>query len=479
MMELSHKDKLPNYGEIIGRILAEVNGPLPIEQLVAQILDLRPSQARNPRQAALAKIREEQGRQLVYWDEAHVLPLHLAYQGARYRIRLDKEMVDRAALPLAQWFDSYRAPRLGWDAVRWMDSHGHPIPAQFQEVKKLSPFFKNEEYTEAVVVLREWFRSQQVYHKDHLLVTVIDWERGVFLLERERYGNQQPELLAQRNRMVADQLFDMLEKARYEDLSFFEAISTVYARLPDKSGYPPDHWAVIVSEDPRMTTDGFNIHYSDSGFSMLERMVIEMTGESTVPPGQPYSRDEGQQVYRLHAELARRPSIWREVEVQGKQSLADLDGTLRAAFQHDFSDHLSGFWQRVAREGGYRKRYREIELGKVEPFGGGEGAGKAIAGLKLHTGDQIKYVYDFGDWVEHKLVLEAIGAPEKGAKYPREVARNKPSYKECRDCRARGKSTVATWVCIDCSENEGQEVELCEDCLSERHEEHYSEEIVY
>jgi hypothetical protein len=407
------------------------------------------------------------------------LPLRLAYEGVRYRIRLDKDMVDHAAVPLAQWFESYRAPRLGWEQVRWMDAQGHPIPAQVQEINRPSPYFRNEENTQAVVVLRDWFRNQRLYFKDHILVTVIDWKRGVFLLERERYGDQQPELLAGRNRLFADLLFEMLETSPYEELSVHQAIPTAYARLPDKRGYPPDHWGMIVTADPRMTTDGYNIHYADSGFSMLERMVMEMNGESTVPPGQPFTREEGQQVYRLRAELAHRSSIWREVEVLGKQSLADLDRALRMAFNHDFSDHLSGFWQRIAREGGYRKRYREVELGNVEPFGGGEGSGKAIAALKLHVGDQLKYVYDFGDWIEHKLVLEAIGAAEKGAKYPREVARNKPHYRECRDCREKGKSTIATWLCIECSENEGQEVDLCEDCLSERHEEHYSEEIVY
>ena len=395
------------------------------------------------------------------------------------RIRLDKDMVDRAALPLAQWFESYRASHLGWEQVRWMDALGHPIQAQVQEIRRASPYFENEEYTEAVVVLRDWFRNQRVYFKDHILVTVIDWERGVFLLERDRYGAQQPDLLAQRNRLFADILFDLLEAARNEQIFIHEALPTAYARLPDKSGYPPDHWGVIVEADPRMTTDGWRIHYPDSGFSMLERAFMDMTGESAVAPKQSFTKEEGQRVYRLRAELAYRPSIWREVEIMGKQSLADLDDVLRASFNHDLSDHLSGFWQKIAREGKSRKRYREVEVGTVDPFGEGEGAEKAVAALKLQRGDQLKYVYDFGDWVEHRLVLQAIGAAEKGAKYPREVARNQPQYRECRDCREEGKSTVALWLCIECSNNEGQEVDLCEDCLSKRHDEHYSEEIMY
>jgi len=40
--------------------------------------------------------------------------------------------------------------------------------------------------------------------------------------------------------------------------------------------------------------------------------------------------------------------------------------------------------------------------------------------------DPLKYVFDFGDWIEHTLTLTAIHPPERGVKYPREVSRNKP-----------------------------------------------------
>ena len=288
-MEPQRKEKIPNYGEIIARILVDVQSPVPVEHLVARILGQRPSQARNPRLAALNKIREAVGWQLVFQDNTHVLPLRLAYQGVRYRLRIDKQIVDRAAIPLAAGFQNYHAPRLAVDQLRWMDSHDHPIPAQIQEVKKPSPFFKNEEYTETVVGLRNWFRSQKIYVKDHLLVTVMDWERGIFRLEKERYGDQQPELLAQRNRAFADILFDLLENSRDGELYIHQAIPSAYTRLPDKSGYPADHWAVIVEEDPRLITDGWRIHYPDSDFSLLERMVMEMSGESRVAPDKPFS----------------------------------------------------------------------------------------------------------------------------------------------------------------------------------------------
>jgi len=35
--------------------------------------------------------------------------------------------------------------------------------------------------------------------------------------------------------------------------------------------------------------------------------------------------------------------------------------------------------------------------------------------------DQLKYVFDFGDWIEHTLTLVAIHPAEQGVEYPREV----------------------------------------------------------
>jgi hypothetical protein len=227
-----------------------------------------------------------------------------------------------------------------------------------------------------------------------------------------------------------------------------------------------------------MTTDGWSIHYHDSGFSPLERMLAEATGQSLVASGESFAKEEGLQVFRLRAQLKDKPSIWREVEIQGKQTLGDLDRVLRIAFQHDTSDHLSGFWKKVARSGGPRKRYREVDLGTVNPFEGGEGSDTTVASLRLQVGDQLRYVYDFGDWIEHTLELQSIGSAGKGVRYPREVARNKPKNEYCVECQKEGKQTTATWICYTCSNEEQRDIVLCKKCLGE-HEDHYVDELLY
>ena len=44
----------------------------------------------------------------------------------------------------------------------------------------------------------------------------------------------------------------------------------------------------------------------------------------------------------------------------------------------------------------------------VDPLGEGSGAQIRIAGLGLQTGDRLKYVYDFGYWIEHEITLEKV-----------------------------------------------------------------------
>ena len=115
----------------------------------------------------------------------------------------------------------------------------------------------------------------------------------------------------------------------------------------------------------------------------------------------------------------------------------------------------------------------------LEPFGGGSGAEVQVAGLGLEPGNELKYVYDFGDWIEHRLGLEEIVEPEAKVEYPRIVAQNKPSYKNCESCRDQGRKVRATWICLRCSSQQQREVLICKDCLFQEHEEHYAEKILY
>jgi hypothetical protein len=177
-----------------------------------------------------------------------------------------------------------------------------------------------------------------------------------------------------------------------------------------------------------------------------------------------------ERVYVFKVALKHRKGLWRRIEIKGIQTISDFDHIIREAFNHDTWDHLSEF---------FRGRWSSGGFGEINPDGGGSGAKKRIEQLGLSEGDKLGYVYDFGDEIQHVAILEKIIEPEEGVKYPRVISKNKPRYRYCEACKDQGKKTIATWICIECSEEKGREVFLCEDCLEREHEDHYADEILY
>ena len=178
-----------------------------------------------------------------------------------------------------------------------------------------------------------------------------------------------------------------------------------------------------------------------------------------------------EKVYAFKAAFKYREGLWRRIEIEGGQTLADFDGIMREAFNHDTWDHLSEFYPEHARG--------MNGFGEIEPHGGGTGAEVRIADLGLFEGDKLEYVYDFGDNIQHVITLEEIVGPESGVKYPRISAKSKTRKRYCVECKEMGKKTVATWICIECSEEAGEDICLCDDCLTSEHEDHDAEEIQY
>jgi hypothetical protein len=482
------QEKALTYEMVITEIMNEAPGPLPAQELAAQMLSALPSFARNPQQAMRQHIRQANGKQLVFLDAATVLPLRLAYQGTRFRISLERDSFAKGLLPLGNVLWSYLPQGYQVDRLRFVDASGTAIPFQIKQVKqKVQSAFGLLDETQTFANLSAWYRAQKMYTKDHILVTILDWEQGVLQLEREPFGQRNQALLAECNQRLADMFFDLLEGADREQLFIYIAVPTVYARLPDKSGYPPSHWMDVISADERMVHDDWRILYSDQPQTMFERMLGSKR-QTKKPTAAPLSKEQRQMVCRFKAHLVGRPKIWREIEIQGKQTLSDLDVALRGAFNHDEYDHMGGFWKLIPRadqaktmskrSSGRAARTREVAIGDVEPMGGGDGANIKVAELGLAVGEQLKYVYDFGDWIEHQLTLQAIEAPQSNVTYPREVARNEPKYAFCVECQKKGKQQIAKWICLQCTTGSEQEILLCEKCVN-KHDGHYLEEILY
>lgn len=172
------KAKEPSYEEVIADLLDSTKGPVSVNELAEKLIAVRPSQAKNPLQAMRQRLRQANGRSLVFLDADTILPLRLAFQ----------------AMPVSRQVDT----PLGLQAVPTLHAN-----------------------------LSAWFRDQEVSAKDHLLITTLDWEQGVLQLEREPFGQRDQDLLAQRNRLLANLFFDLLESAVDEDIYVHVAVPTV------------------------------------------------------------------------------------------------------------------------------------------------------------------------------------------------------------------------------------------------------------
>lgn len=461
--------------QAVRQVMAELDGPTPVTEVIQRVLAIHPSAAKQPEKLVRTHISQHWHKEWVYLDSKTVIPLRLVMNGARFRIVLSRLEIRRGFLFFMPNFLGLVKDHLTPKDLTLLDAAGQPLPLHPTKIKvEHKSLFGDYTSEEDGWGAETWFKSLKARDGDSLLVTIEDWDAARYRLEHEPAGRRHFDEVDRKNRELADLLFAELERAHSERIYSTEAIREAYARMADPRGYPGDPWVEVVERDGRMKLFSFEIRYADS-YSPIEK-ILDRAGPR--PKTRPISGAQGRQVYRFKAAFRHRPGVWRRIEIQGKHTLADFDDVLRDAFNHDFSDHLSGFWRKVRR--GNTKRFREVELGTIAPFGGeSEGADTRIADIGLEVGDELKYVYDFGDWIEHTIKLEAIGEPEAGVKYPRVVERNKPQYQNCVSCAEQGRQTRAIWICHHCSADQGRAVVLCKDCMMAEHEEHYVEEIVY
>ncbi|MBN1935133.1 MAG: hypothetical protein JW934_10735 [Anaerolineae bacterium] len=467
--------------EAVARVLADLDGPISTDEFYGRVLAIRPSAAKNPKQSIYTQIRwDENGRTLAFLDSKTIAPLHVALRGVRFRIALSRSEVSHGALlirpALLGFYNSAREPA----SIEWLDEEGNTLVASVTAIKELVSGLggQRREIEHSAIDLAGWMKAKHAQPDDHILVTIVSWAPKCFRIELEKAKERKlhRDEIAAKNAELANIFWQMLEAARDESIYVHAAVVAAYLRLSDPQGYPGDHWFEVVTQDPRMQVDDWQITYPENR-SPLEAMLYGRESDQDVFPPVSFTKVEGEQVYIFKANLKHRPGLWRRIEIQGQNTLADFNSTLVGAFRHD-SDHLGGFWRLVTR-GKTGKRVREIELGTVEPFGGGDGADVQIAELGLKPDDRLKYVFDFGDWIEHEILLEAIAEPEAGGKYPRVAAQNKPRHRYCERCQKRGIETVATYICIDCSNRQDREVLICDKCARKHHEDHYLDEILY
>ena len=377
--------------EAVERALAAVDGPIDLDTFLNRIQTIRPSSAKDPTASVRTHLKmNEEGRSMVYLDRKTIVPLRVAVPGLRFRIPLSRQEVTRGVLMTRPSFEGWVTHNDDPQTFEFVDERGKPLPTRTVSIRrKRTGLLGNYEVQEQAFDFVNWFKARRAGRNDSILATWESWEPKRFRLELEsaKRRRRHRDEIARKNQELADILFDLLESSANEQIYVRSAISTAYLRLSNPHGYPGDHWIEIVDQDERLKWSDMSITYPERR-SPLEFVLAE--GESVVDE-EPFTPEQAEKVYRFKAALKHRKGLWRRVEIQGGQTLADLDSILRDAFDHDSMDHLGGFWKLVRR--GQSRRFREINLGDVHPFGGGGSAEDLrIAGLELQVGDRLRAI---------------------------------------------------------------------------------------
>jgi hypothetical protein len=478
-------------------VLATLRDPLDYDEFVKQVLTIKPSRAKNPKSVITNALLELEGVLFVRPDAKSIVPLRPFMPGIRFRRIMVQEEVVQGKLLLAPTFWGYLPHHFFWklesardfgDRLILRDEKGEAIVPRSTKLT-LSPLEEGRRPVQLPALdLSTWMKNHHIRPGDSIIFTIESWEeeQRIFLLHHEPREKtaELTRTIAEEDIKLADTLFWMLETRSDDTLWTQKAIPAAHVVMNGPRETPGHHWWQVVAGDERIDADDIHITYHDSNDTggAFHRLY-----ELPIPPAPMPQREDIKldkkdlrKVYRFKAYFKYRKSIWRKIEIQGGQTLEDLDKILRKAFSHDW-DHLSGFWKLVKK--GNTRRFREVSLGTIYPdfFDPGDEPANdiTIAGLRLKSGDHLLYIYDYGDWIQHILELEAVEEPQPGVDYPRITDRNKRRNKYCVECKERGEKTVAKWVCITCSNVEQRDIYLCDACAMKSHEDHYLEEIVY
>ncbi|MBN1312398.1 MAG: hypothetical protein JXB30_13350 [Anaerolineae bacterium] len=460
--------------EAIQAVLNELDGPIEWDEFARRVLALAPSKAKKPDQGIRTGLRYDCARNVIFLDKKKLIPTRVVMKRLCFRITLTRQEAEHGAVAITPWFipffqTNFLCSDQGEFEPHFYDEQEQAItwrPATLRQQID-NTWGSRESVQVAAIDLSGWLAKHNVRRGDSLLVTIKDWIRQEYILAFESAKSINKTKVQQQNTGLGNAIYDVVCGHSDDRPYSTEIIPYAYARLGDAAyDYPGDHWTRVVDDDKRLG----RMDYLYVGLARY----LSFDDEPLLQEADPASLDK---VFRFKASFKYRKSLWRRIELRGSDTLNDFDNMMRDAFDHDW-DHLSEFY--------YKPKDRKGRNVGWEGYGyhGGFDEDRGtddiqLAELDLEVGDQLRYVYDFGDNIQHIIELEEIIDAEPDADYPRIAERNKPRYRNCVSCAEKGKKTRATMICIECSNEEQREVLLCDECASKDHEDHYVDEIIY
>ena len=178
---------LPTIAEAVEQALAEVQAPTSLDTLLSRILTIRPSKANNPTGSIRTRLRELEGRSVVYLDSKTVSPLRVAAVGVRFRVPLSGHEVAQEALAISPGFDGWVNHFDEKQNLEFITDRNNMLPTRIVTIQgsvNMFPLGDHEIQRQAIDVAG-WLQSIHAHENDTILMTIESWTPKRFRLQLE------------------------------------------------------------------------------------------------------------------------------------------------------------------------------------------------------------------------------------------------------------------------------------------------------
>lgn len=231
---------------ILRHLAAEYDGPVDERRVLEQVLERRPSSAKNPYATIRERLRWD-GLALGWLrlDRRRLMPLRVAMQGLRFRCVPRACDVADGLLPLAhlQPFAGLRGATLSLN-----DAHGTALPL-------IDPDDPDEESAEIATPsfdLSAWYRRNGFVAGDSILVTIDGAEAMELTIEREPAAELRREAVAAQDAELIEALVTRVSRSQLVLIPCDEVVLPIFATAPWRTGYPGSPWQHLVTRDTRL-----------------------------------------------------------------------------------------------------------------------------------------------------------------------------------------------------------------------------------
>jgi hypothetical protein len=419
------KTDQPSYTTLAHQVVQSASEPLPFDEIMRRVQQLRPIDTKNPKNTLRNAI--SQSRLIVNTGDGRYGWLLRLINGAIMRVALTPDDFSEKAIELGD-----DARELLWPTFFEIQSRCDRSPIVLQLPDRTTA-------TMALVHLHDsqwgmtgpaefwqWFKSLHAAPGDQLLLRAVDGERKIYAVEFQSHAARDETAISERNQAVVQTAVQRLRRSPY-GVAIWDLVPHLLATGQYHHPIPPDPIDEIWTEDIwRPVLEEKNppsrmwVRVDPAEYAV--DFPADLPREYQAGPGRrPRPSQQAQQgpvkTYVLRVNHRALPKIWRDIEIAADQTLEDLHLMIQQAFDWN-DDHLYSFFM----SGRVYDQASEIGSPWSETARHTQQVTIDSLGLKIHS--RFLYFFDYGDSHEFDVQVKQINAAAPKGSYPRLIAQH-------------------------------------------------------